>query len=950
MKSETRGLWLQYLLALLMVLLLSFLFAGSQVDQDAYRRVDTLLTAMRDRVTTVNQQLIELEAATSRNYDRLSAAEVGLRDRIRHLRQRDLLTPLLGAEGSEYLARLENAWQRKYRAIEGFKARNALHKNLIYYAPKDIENLLGRVRDSKVLDSDEQRDVENLLYRLGSRLFVNHGHRLVDDFGLSEQLVEAQQQLVVLLPDELQPASNRLFERLRLALLVEGQLVSDLQAAAASALDEAILALQHRVRGRLAEEVAEARKYRMGLYLVGLIMLLYLARMFLKMQQLSRNLESSLSELEFQKRALDEHSIVSITDVKGNIVYANDRMCEISGYARDELLGQNHRILKSDAHDQGFYREMWRSLVGTGKWQGEIVNRARDGRLFWVATTLLARCDEQGRPWQYIGIRTDITAQKKAERDARLLARFPSENPDPVLRLDRSGRILYANPSSRVLLEHWGLEEDERLLPEWLQVMQRCLRQDRIESHDIHIGEEHFELRFTPVVSEGYVNLYARNITEIKRAEAHLSYQASHDPLTGLYNRYAFEKFLDEALLRVQASNEGSLLLYIDLDQFKVVNDTCGHVAGDELLRQLGDVLGRCIRDSDILARLGGDEFGIILNGCDLDHGSELAYKLLRSVNEYRFLWEGKSFKIGASIGMAVIDGDSDSAIGLLGEADIACYAAKDKGRNRYEIYRAGAGLEQRRNEMQWAAILPEALAQNRFVLYAQRIKPLLAGDVEEHYELLLRLRDDEDGLIPPGAFLPAAERYGLMSSVDLWVIDHAFRLLEQSAQPLSLAINLSGHSLGDERFLDYLLKRLARHNLNPARLTFEITETSAIANLSLALKLIERLRERGCRFALDDFGSGLSSFAYLKNLPVDYLKIDGAFVRDIVDDPIDEAMVQAINDIGHVMGIQTIAEFVENPAIEQRLRELGVDFVQGYGVHRPEPLTEVLEKVAATA
>ena len=951
MKKQRARHLAQYGLGIVAAVTLSLLFVNSQVELDGFRRVDAELGRMRENIATIHQQLVELQAGSSRNYDRISAAETGLRDGIRRLQREQALDPVIGeAAAADYLSELELLWQHKYRAIEDFKARNALHKNLILYAPKNIEDLIAALRQSRELEPADVQEMENLLYRVAARMFIDHKLSSGDDFDVSELLVEVQGEMMTRLPEDLQPASIRLFDRLQLALQIEGQLLGALQASASTRLDDRIRELRRLLRLRLDEDRSSARNYRIGLYLLGLLMLFYLARVFLRMQELSRYLESSLSELEFQKRALDEHSIVTITDVRGDIIYANDRMCEISGYRREELIGNNHRMLKSGKHDADFYRNMWRDLVHKGKWQGEIVNRARNGRLYWVATTLLARYNEQGKPWQYIGIRTDITEQKKMEREARLLARFPSENPDPVLRMDRNGRILYHNPASRILLDHWGLGEGERLPAEWLAVMQHCLQQNQVESHDIHIGDEHYELRFTPVASEDYVNLYARNITEIRRAQAHLSYQARHDPLTGLYNRFAFEQFLDEALLHAQASDDGSLLLYIDLDQFKIVNDTSGHVAGDELLRQLGELFSGCIRESDLLARLGGDEFGILLNGCDLRHGVELAEKLLQAVNEYRFLWQGKSFKLGASIGIALINADCDSAVHLLGEADIACYAAKDKGRNRVEVYQPGQELEERRNEMHWAAVIPEALAQERFELYAQRIKPLQAETDEEHYELLLRLRSDDGSLIPPGAFLPAAERYGLMSSIDLWVVEHAFQQLQQAERPPSVAINLSGNSLGDDRFLGYLLEKLDAHDLDPSRISFEITETSAIANLNRAVQLIESLRERGCRFALDDFGSGLSSFAYLKNLPVDFLKIDGAFVRDILEDPIDEAMVQAINHIGHVMGIRTIAEFVESTAIEKQLKLMQVDFVQGYAIHRPQPLDEVLQNVCSSS
>lgn len=431
-----------------------------------------------------------------------------------------------------------------------------------------------------------------------------------------------------------------------------------------------------------------------------------------------------------------------------------------------------------------------------------------------------------------------------------------------------------------------------------------------------------------------------------RQAEAMLQYQANHDALTGLFNRREFEQRLARALESARLEGRQHAVGYMDLDQFKIVNDTCGHVAGDELLKQLAVLLKEKVRENDILARLGGDEFGLLLENCGLEQAQRIANAMLNTVRGFRFSWLDKTFEIGASIGLVTLDRNSDNPGQVLSAADLACYAAKDLGRNRVHVYQTGdAELARRHGEMHWAAHISKALSQDRFRLYRQTILPLKADKRGEHFEVLVRLLDDQGQLVAPGAFIPAAERFNLMPAVDRWVVRHTLAYLRRRcdasdpAPPITCAVNLSGTTLNDEGFLGFVLDELPRSRVPPHSLCFEITETAAVANLARAVQFMKELKVLGCRFSLDDFGSGLSSFAYLKNLPVDFLKIDGSFIRDIVDDPIDFAMTEAINKIGQVMGLQTIAEFVENEAILERVRGLGMDYAQGYGIAEPEPL-----------
>jgi len=436
------------------------------------------------------------------------------------------------------------------------------------------------------------------------------------------------------------------------------------------------------------------------------------------------------------------------------------------------------------------------------------------------------------------------------------------------------------------------------------------------------------------------------DVSKERRLHRALHYQASHDALTGLTNRREFEHRLNAAVESVRKSQDSRhALLYLDLDQFKVVNDTCGHPAGDQLLKQITGVLQSRVRGGDSLARLGGDEFGILLLDCSLDQARTVAETLRQAIRDYRFSWQDGALQVGVSIGIAEISGDTATVASVMSAADVACYAAKDQGRNRVQTYLPD-NVPERHREMQWVSRLTRAVDQGRFELYYQPIVPIgtNSGD-REHFELMLRLRDESGKLIAPAEFIPAAERYNVMPSIDRWVVRRALEQLVHRAgsgvTPYTVAVNLSGTSLNDESFLEYLIGELNSRRLAPGAICFDITETAAIANLSNVVYFMRELKARGCQFALDDFGSGLSSFVYLKTLPVDFLKIDGQFIQNVTRDPVDRSMVEAISRVGKSMGIQTIAERVECLEVMQELGRLGIGFAQGFYIASPRSIAE---------
>jgi diguanylate cyclase (GGDEF)-like protein/PAS domain S-box-containing protein len=541
---------------------------------------------------------------------------------------------------------------------------------------------------------------------------------------------------------------------------------------------------------------------------------------------------------------------------------------------------------------------------------------------------------------------------------------------DAVITTDACATVDYLNPMAEALTgwttaEVWGrplssvfqLVDGQSRQPV-SDLVADCLREGKtvcLVSHIVLIGRHgrDYDVHATVAPIRGRDDrvlgavLAFHNVTENRQLTLQLEYDATHDALTGLINRTEFERRLDRAMTSAHQYGGRHVLCYLDLDQFKVVNDTAGHTAGDELLRQINMILSGMFRERDTLARIGGDEFGLLLENCPLERAQLIAQTVVSAVREYRFCWEGCIYQIGVSIGLASITAETESTAQLLTQADVACYIAKEKGRNRAHLYqREDTETVQRHGEILGAAGLRDALEQGQFRLHYQPIVSLQTPDFRPvRYEVLLRVAykshpEENSELVLPAAFIPAAERYGLMGAIDRWVIQAAFREYASGIGQTGarIAINLSGNSLSDETLLDFIEAQFAEHAFPPEMACFEITETAAIQSLRQATELMTALKRHGSQFALDDFGSGLSSFRYLKTLPVDYLKIDGSFVKDMVENANDDALVAAINQMSHTLGLQTIAEYTHSRAIVERLRELGVDYAQGYYFGQPMP------------
>ena len=677
-------------------------------------------------------------------------------------------------------------------------------------------------------------------------------------------------------------------------------------------------------------------------------------------------------------RSLAETTEIGILVYREVYLYVNPAAERLTGYSSEELIGRPITLLVHPDDQAAVVERTKRRIAGetfTGNIEVRIVRKDGTERWMQVSATRVEMADGPAGLLSAL----DITDRKQAELTLREnQARLELEREraqvtlasigDGVIRTDPEGRIDYLNPVAEHLTG-WSLAEaqgqpalrvlqlvDERGRPIGFDPIATCLSEGRTvelpgsatlvrrDGVEFAVQDSVAPIRDAAGEIRGTVLVF-KDVTRIRRLEREMSYLARHDGLTGLINRREFEELMDTCVASACGEGRRHALLYLDLDEFKLVNDTAGHLAGDELLRQLATLLRARIRPNDVLARLGGDEFGILLEDADLDRARRIAEEACAAVRSFRFAWQERSFQVGISIGLVPIDSGMSDRVQLLAAADAACYVAKEAGRGRVHEYQEDdAALVERYGAMQWVHRIQSALEEERFFLIRQEIRPLRPEEGQPAIsEIFIRMRDEQGQVALPGSFIPAAERYRLISRIDRWVVQNAFRKLveHQRSSPVELhwAINLSGGSIDEESFLADVLAELDSSGVSPHSILFEITETAAVANLARAQQFIRTLKARGCRFVLDDFGTGLSSFAYLKNLDVDFLKIDGGFVRDVNESSIERALVESIHQIGQLLGIGTIAESMENDEILATLEQIGVNYVQGYGVARPEPL-----------
>lgn len=718
------------------------------------------------------------------------------------------------------------------------------------------------------------------------------------------------------------------------------------------------------------------------------------------LERLNQALANQVFEVERRFRLTFEQTAAGISniDLQGRFVQVNRRLCQILGYSELQLLAktifdivdpddvggvqrclakimqgkvavctEDRRFRRSDA------REVWLHITVSQ------VQTQQDCYLVLVAEDISERKQLELELEQHRHHLEELVTRRTAELQLEIIQRQAAERElfrekelaqvtlqsigDAVVTTDDEGRVTYLNPVAEKLTGWSNTDAIGKPLAKVFVIVHASTRApienpvERVLREGIVTGLENNSMLLARDGAEygiddsaaplrdrngqmlGSVMVF-RDVTQSRKVSQQLSWQAHHDSLTGLVNRRKFEDTLTAAL--DNAVHQENVLCYLDLDQFKVVNDTCGHTAGDELLQQVSSLIKQQVRSVDTLARLGGDEFGLILHGCRLAEATAVAEKIRLAIHEFRFPWNDVIFRIGASIGLARIDADFLNIEAVIRAADAACYQAKTKGRNRVWTYQADdLEILQQRGQQQWSLRIRQALERDQFCLYQQPVRTAQSGQ-PTHYEILLRMVDTNGCLIMPGQFLPAAERYDLMVAIDRWVVTHFFEYLsnqEPLSSDITYMVNLSGVSLGDDAFRLFLVNQLSDFHLSSKRICFEITETAAVRNLSQAAEFMHHLRKLGFSFALDDFGSGMSSFAYLKTLPVDYVKIDGKFITDMSVDDTAVAIVKSIHNVVRVMGLQTIAEFVETEKLFDLVQQIGIDLVQGYYVARPTPL-----------
>lgn len=679
-------------------------------------------------------------------------------------------------------------------------------------------------------------------------------------------------------------------------------------------------------------------------------------------------------ELSQFKNTLDQtmDCVFMFCPITLNFTYVNEGAIKHSGYSRSDLLSMTPVDIKPEFTKAGFMELIHPVLKGEHKVISfETVHEDSRGNLIPVEIVLQYIHIENNDP-RFVSIVRDVSERYEAqaklkEQKEKAMVTLASIG-DGVITTNVDGEVDYMNQTAEKLC---GLrlksakgkrlanicnlvdEETKRAIDD--PVTQALLKNGPLYlSHDIELHNNDNKTIYSVevVVSPIFDNeniimgsvLVLHDTTELRGMALQLSYQATHDSLTNLINRREFETRLKVLLEKAEYDDTEHVLFYMDLDQFKIINDTCGHLAGDKMLLEVTNIFSSCMRESDTLARLGGDEFGVLLENCNIEQAQQVAIKIQNQLQLFKLSWDNNIFEVGVSIGIVLINNQVSNITELLSAADSACYVAKEKGNNAQHIYMLGdKALTQHHGQMKWYQQIKHAFDEDGFEIYMQEIKPTFKNG-NSHAEILLRMKGEDGELISPIKFLPTAERYHMAMDIDRWVIQKVFSTMNLSNSRLALldgdcAINLSGQSLGQENFLNYVLDLFEEYKIDGRLICFEITETAVISNITQARIFMAAMRSKGCNFSLDDFGSGLSSFSYLKDLDVNYLKIDGSFVKNILNDEDDYNMVSMINDLGHSLGLKTIAEFAENQELVSVLESMGVDYIQGFAIDIPSPV-----------
>jgi len=673
------------------------------------------------------------------------------------------------------------------------------------------------------------------------------------------------------------------------------------------------------------------------------------------------------SEIRFQQGFENAPIGMAFAAADGRYIRVNRALCEITGYSEGELLARRFQDI-THPDDLGSDLEAFRRLKHGELDSYETEKRyvRADGETMWVLLNVSTVREPDGDVQRYFAQTQDITERKRAEeaaaRSVSLLKATLESTADGLLVVDPEGRIASYNEEfvrmwriPRSVMESGDDSEAIAFVLDQLTdpgafeskigelyAAPHAKSYDLLDFKDGRVFERYSQPQLVAGESVGRVWSF-RDITERKRFESELQHLADHDALTGLFNRRRFDEELSRELARAARYDEPGTLLVLDLDNFKYVNDTLGHQAGDQVVISVAALLRKRLRETDIVSRLGGDEFAILLPHTDQEQAKSVATDLLRAVRDHEALAGGRSMRMTTSLGVAHFPEHGSTAEELLAAADMAMYAAKDGGRDRINVFEPGSGGETQ-DSASWIDRIRRALEEDRFELHCQAILDIAKGEVSQH-ELLIRMVGDDGELVPPGAFLGVAERFGLVQSIDRWVVAQAIRLMErelQAGNELRLEVNVSGRSVDDRELPGLIQEELAKTAVNPDNLILEITETSLISNMADARRFAETLTRVGCRFALDDFGAGFGSYYYLKHLPLHYLKIDGDFIRNLPTSMTDQLMVKAMVQVAKGLGMKTIAEFVGNDETVVFLREYGVDYAQGFHVGKPEPVAEV--------